>query len=293
MAKDFVKQHIVPKRYLDRFATPCKKGKKCIGVRINDGKEIKFFKTTTDRIGYVKNVYDVTDKEDQKHWEHYLANKFDYLYGNELSCILAKIALSNKCENVLDEIDKDTLSKIITSQILRHPKSIEYAFKKAMSIKEKTKEQFLPLIPEEHKESVIKAIDNFCSNKEEANSIFLNSVFNESRFNLYSGILKQKTWIIYQNAIPDIVPFTTSDNPVLVIDKASEKLGAFNVGLNSVDTLVFFPLSPTAAVQLVDESDWQKRYLKAMVGAFSKLSADAIYSGHYLFNGKPDAFCSC
>lgn len=29
---------------------------------------------------------------------------------------------------------------------------------------------------------------------------------------------------------------------------------------------------------------WQKRYLKAMVGAFSKLSADAIYSGYYLYD---------
>ena len=269
MSEEYVKQHIVPKRYLDRFATSNGKGKRYIGVRVNNGKGIKLFKTTTDRIGFVNNVYNVQDKIDEKYWEHFFAKEFDHLYGNELNRIIAKIVLSHKCDNILDEYDKDVLSRLITSQILRHPKNIDYIDQVFPRLKRQTKEILLEQVPKQHKEKVSSVIDNIKFTKMQSNDVYLSGVFKKERFELFCNMLKQKTWIIYQNAITNTVPFTTSDNPVLVIDKKSSDLGVFKVGINNENAVIFYPLSPSIAVQLVDKKEWTlgfldncKRYLK-------------------------------
>ena len=74
MAKDFTNQHIVPKRYLDRFGIKDRKTT-IIGTRILEKGEVKFFTTSTDNVGYIKNYYDVTDKDDPKYWEHFFAKE--------------------------------------------------------------------------------------------------------------------------------------------------------------------------------------------------------------------------
>ena len=73
MANDYTDQHIVPKRYLDRFGT---KGRKAtmIGTRMLKKGQVNFFIAATDDVGYIKNYYDVTDKDDSKYWEHFFAN---------------------------------------------------------------------------------------------------------------------------------------------------------------------------------------------------------------------------
>ena len=54
MAKDYVKQHIVPKRYLDRFGT--KDGEKTIiGTRIVSKGNVQFFTESTENVGYIVN----------------------------------------------------------------------------------------------------------------------------------------------------------------------------------------------------------------------------------------------
>ena len=80
MAKDFTNQHIVPKRYLDRFGIKDRKTT-IIGTRILEKGEVKFFTTSTDNVGYIKNYYDVTDKDDPKYWEHFFAKEIDTLCG--------------------------------------------------------------------------------------------------------------------------------------------------------------------------------------------------------------------
>jgi hypothetical protein len=32
----------------------------------------KFFINSNDNVGFIDNIYDVTDKSDPKYWEHYL-----------------------------------------------------------------------------------------------------------------------------------------------------------------------------------------------------------------------------
>lgn len=255
MAKAFVKQHIVPKRYLDRFATPTKKGKNLIGVRLDDGGKIKLFESTTDKVGFINNYYDVKEGEELKYWEHFFANRFDGLYGDELNKIISKVVLSQNSANILDDYDKEVLSKIIVSQLLRHPKNIGHIYKNFPDLKRRSKKILLNKIPKQLKPNVSHIIDNIEFTKKQSNDIYLNGVFDEIRFKVFCDVIKNKTWLIYQNSIPSRMPFTTSDNPVLVIEKGSDKLGVFNVGINNKDCIIFFPLSPTVAVQIMNPND--------------------------------------
>lgn len=110
MAKDYVKQHIVPKRYLDRFGT--KDGEKTIiGTRIVSKGNVQFFTESTENVGYIKNYYDVTDKDDPKYWEHYFAREIDTLCGRDMENIIAKATLFQKNAPVLLAHDKEVLSK--------------------------------------------------------------------------------------------------------------------------------------------------------------------------------------
>lgn len=83
MGKDYTDQHIVPKRYLDRFGVSDGK-RTMIGTRIVKKDEVKFFMDSTTNVGYIKNYYDVTDKDDPKYWEHFFAREIDALCGHDI-----------------------------------------------------------------------------------------------------------------------------------------------------------------------------------------------------------------
>lgn len=94
MAKDFTNQHIVPKRYMDRFGR--KDGKRTIiGTRITNKGNVKFFEDSTANVGYIKNYYDVTDKNDPKYWEHYFAREIDTMCGQAMENFITKTDLNS------------------------------------------------------------------------------------------------------------------------------------------------------------------------------------------------------
>lgn len=102
MAKDYTNQHIVPKRYLDRFGM--KDGKRTIiGTRIVNKGNVRFFTDSTVNVGYIKNYYDVTDKNNPKYWEHYFAREIDTLCGQDTENIIAKVTLSRPDTIVLPQ----------------------------------------------------------------------------------------------------------------------------------------------------------------------------------------------
>lgn len=136
MSEDYVKQHIVPKRYLDRFATS-NNGKFIIGVGMEKQGKTKLFPAATDKIGYIKNYYDVTDKEDPKYWEHYFANTVDSLCGTRLQNFISGVMLSSNNAIAISEEDKDFLARIIMAQIFRIPTGFEHIHKLYPAVKER------------------------------------------------------------------------------------------------------------------------------------------------------------
>ena len=159
MAKDYTNQHIVPKRYLDRFGR--KDGKRTIiGTRIVSKDNVRFFEDSTANVGYIKNYYDVTDKTDSKYWEHYFAREIDTLCGQAMENIIAQVTLSQKNTTVLSDQDKAVLSKVIVAQLMRVPESIDYVKnvlypRVSVQVKEDLISALPPAFVEKHMEQIM------------------------------------------------------------------------------------------------------------------------------------------
>ena len=250
MAKDFVKQHIVPKRYLDRFGV--KDGERTIiGTRLVSKGNVRFFTESTENVGYIKNYYDVTDKNDPKYWEHYFAREIDTLCGRDMENIIAKITLSQKDAVVLTDQEKEVLSKVIIAQLMRIPESIDYVKnvlypRVSTQVKEDMISALPPAFVEKHREQIMSTEFSEQDQKE----LMFNHSFEPANFDRYCKVLQDGVWVVYVNIHRDTVPFITSDNPVLVEGVGSNKTGMFRNGLANPTTCIFYPLTPGIAVAI-------------------------------------------
>ena len=250
MAKDYTNQHIVPKRYLDRFGT--KDGKRTIiGARIVDKGNVRFFTDSTVNVGYIKNYYDVTDKNDPKYWEHYFAREIDTLCGQDIENIIAKVTLSCPDTIVLSAHDKQVLSKLIIAQLMRIPESIDYVKtvlypRVSAQVKEDLVSTLPPVFVEKHREQIMNTEFPEQYQKE----LMLNHSFEPANFDRYCKMLQDGIWVVYVNTRRDTMPFLTSDNPVLVEGIGKTETGLFRNGLANPATCIFYPLSPGIAVAI-------------------------------------------
>ena len=247
MTKRFKKQHIVPKRYLDRFATEID-GKPIIGTRFIEKNKPLLFKKPTADVGYVKNFYDVSDKEDEKYWEHFFAHKFDSLYGTAMENIISAITLSRNNAIVLSDKDKETLAELMVAQMFREPDSVEHAKQICARILAQAKNELSLVLPGSLQQQPMKQIDNMGKNPKWAKEQFFNHLFKPENFAIYCALLKNGIWVVYVNSCRAELPFVTSDNPVLVEGIGKAEKGLFYNGLANPSTCFFYPLSPTIAV---------------------------------------------
>lgn len=250
MAKDYTNQHIVPKRYLDRFGT--KNGKRTIiGTRFANKGNVHFFTDSTENVGYIKNYYDVTDKNDPKYWEHYFAREIDTLCGQAMENIITKINLSLPNISVLSQHDKEVLSKLITAQLMRIPESIDYV-KNVLypRVSARVKEELISALPPAFVEKHWEQIMNMEFSEQDQKEFILNYSFEPVNFDRYCEVLQSGVWVVYVNMCRNTMPFLTSDNPVLVEGIGSKDTGMFRNGLANPATCIFYPLSPEIAVTI-------------------------------------------
>lgn len=250
MANAYTDQHIVPKRYLDRFGT---KGRKAtmIGTRMLKKGQVNFFIAATDDVGYIKDYYDVTDKDDPKYWEHFFANTIDTLCGRDMENIIAKVTLSQKNATVLSLPDKEALSRVIVAQLMRIPQSIDYVTRHIYpSVTKQVKQEVASLLPPFLLEKYGEQIRNIEFSKQYQKELVLNHAFEPKNFDRYCKILQNDFWIVYVTVLRDKMPFVTSDNPVLVEGIGKTETGLFSNGLVSPTTCIFYPLSPAIAVAI-------------------------------------------
>ena len=242
MAEQFVKQHIVPKRYLDRFTFE-KDGKPVIGVRLTTKDKPKFFTSPTEKVGYIKNFYDVTDRDDPKYWEHYLAREFDTLCGAPLENIIANITLLFP-KYRLTVSDKKTLSRIIISQLFRTPQCLERIYKIADESIGPFKKAYLSTFTKYERKQIEGVVNNILVPNQWKKEKLFNGVFSEENFAEVSEFLENNIWVVLYNTISESMPFVTSDNPVLLTEKNNKETGVFNVKFNSPTACLYFPLTP-------------------------------------------------
>ena len=253
MGKEYVNQHIVPKRYLDRFASQMD-DKRIIDTRLCTKGKVKFFLESTDSVGFIKNYYDVSDKEDPKYWEHFFANEIDSLCGKELNNIISTITMSRKGAAILTDSSKRILSKIIVAQLFRTPNSINYTFSIYPVVARKTKDNILSVLPSELLEKYKERINAVEMTKEQQKEQHLNYLFDPENFEKYCKIVRDRVWIVYVNIVRNNMPFVTCDNPVLIESIETNEIGLFKNGLANPATCIFYPITPSIAVARYSKS---------------------------------------
>lgn len=254
MGEAFRKQHIVPKVYLKRFAV--KSGKHyVIGTRLcKDNKPpVSFFQSEISDVGYRKNIYDTTEQDDPKYWEHYLNKEFETLYDAPLERIISKIALASKNTEILDTADIQILSKIVFSQIVRVPDYLEPQINLSRATADSYKESIFKEFPNLNN-NIKQRIKQKYSTDNELKNFVLDGTFNPQRVSTYCDVLYNKTWIVLYNGIRESTPFVTSDNPVLLLDSAKNVVKLTEIGLISEKLIIYFPITPSILIGIYPKS---------------------------------------
>ena len=248
MGKDYTKQHIVPQRYLDRFGT--KDGKRTIiGTRIVVNGEPRLFPESTANVGYIKNYYDVTDKNDPKYWEHFFAKQIDSLCGQNMESLIGKINLTQDGIPVLTAQDKEMLSRVIVAQLMRIPANVDYVKNTIYPrISKRIKKDLTSMLPDFLVEKYGEQIQNTELPEQYQKEVILNHAFEPDNFDRYCDVLRGNIWSVFVNKRSNTMPFFTSDNPVIVEGYGKTGTGLFHHGLASPTTCIYYPLTPSIAV---------------------------------------------
>ena len=296
MAKQFVNQHIVPKRYLDRFASKVD-GKYIIGTRYYEKKQPKLFRASTADVGYIKNFYDVTDRDDPKYWEHFFAREIDSLCGREMDNLISTITLSQYDVPVLSEHYKQVLSKVTVAQMMRVPSSVAYIKEIYPRIEKAVKDSVIAAIPDSLMAKYKPKIQNIKLDEQWQKEQFFNHSFAPENFDRYCSLMQDRIWVVYVNTQRDNMPFATSDNPVLVEGVGKKELGLFHNGLANPSTCIFSPISPTIAVAsysragimsvVADELDGRKFFLGELKYIMDKNIKIMEQAHHHSFIPQP------
>lgn len=296
MAKQFVNQHIVPKRYLDRFASKVD-GKYIIGTRYYEKKQPKLFRASTADVGYIKNFYDVTDRDDPKYWEHFFAREIDSLCGREMDNLISTITLSQYDVPVLSEHYKQVLSKVTVAQMMRVPSGVAYIKEIYPRIEKAVKDSVIAAIPDSLMAKYKPKIQNIKLDEQWQKEQFFNHSFAPENFDRYCSLMQDRIWVVYVNTQRDNMPFATSDNPVLVEGVGKKELGLFHNGLANPSTCIFYPISPTIAVAsysragimsvVADELDGRKFFLGELKYIMDKNIKIMEQAHHHSFIPQP------
>lgn len=245
---EYTNQHFVPKSYLNRFATKAAKERYRIGVVPKNGKP---FINSTDNIGYIKYLYDITFLEDKKAWEHFYNNAIEGPCDKAIDDLLTRINKSTPSTFQLTALDKIYLSLFIITLTTRVPSFIDYwqknrSYELFNNVKSKFIEENKPIL----NESMIEIINGVNFSEEEIKHMILSNVNNPANIEKYCKILFYRKWCVcYNNNYLDI-PFITSDNPVVFINYKEEKINPTQYGIDRNDTDIYFPLTPKISLLL-------------------------------------------
>ena len=249
---EYEKQHIVPQAYLNRFGTKGRK-KYRIGVFQKDAGQgtVKEFCNSVDNVGYIRNYYDVSCRDDVKHWEHYYANNLEPLYGDRLGSIISSITLANRENYYLSREDQFNLATMMSAQILRFPPLIDRWSHEAKKMFPGIKNNLL----RSHESSITKKdkqrLHSFQFPSDFYKDLVLGVATNQKRLEYYSEVLLSRIWCVFYNSTD--IPFMTSDNPVVLCELGKGKPIYENYGIANVDTTIYYPLSPKIMLQLFSD----------------------------------------
>ncbi|MCB4928455.1 DUF4238 domain-containing protein [Streptococcus mutans] len=287
MVEDNTRQHIIPQVYLKWFGQKNKKGNYYVKVTLKSND--KTFTKSIREVGYKRNYYNVSQRKDDKHWEKYFSQNIEPFYGDPLRNIITKIMLTsdNYKAEVLTKEDKKILSKLIVFQLLRTPIFLNRQLNKADYISNESKKELLLKFGQQLNNRSKKELLNVKMSQDEAKDIALETISNDQLLEIVSDVLIGKIWCIYLNKAS--TSFVTSDNPVIMYNCVSKKIGYDGIGRN--DTFIYFPLTSYILIQLIPDISLTQVYKSVdgilqyitdikfinSVNNFQKRNSDEIY----------------
>ena len=162
--------------------------------------------------------------------------------------IISAATLGNNNSAVLTDHAIEVLAKIIVAQMMRIPSSFDYVKGIYPRIEKEVKERALSIIPTSLMSKYESKIKEISLDEQWQKEQFLNHSFDPINFDRYCRLLQDRIWVVYVNTLRTVIPFVTSDNPVLVEGVGTSEIGLFRNGLANPATCIFYPLSPAIAV---------------------------------------------
>lgn len=242
------KQHIVPTRYLERFAkrNTYNDGYH-IGLRQERENRILLEIVSVNDVAFKKNYYDIPSRDDPKYWEHYFATKIEPLYGNALDKIISKIYMTIPGRSAITVEDKLILGKIISFQIMRVPDFLDKQIEKGVEIGK----ELIDIVCNKFKyilsNEKIEAVKNLDMEKYVSKDITLGAISDENSLNRFSGVLSKKVWVFEINNTT--IPFLTSDNPVIIYNLKTNMFSGNGIGGSA--EIIFYPITEKLLLQIL------------------------------------------
>lgn len=252
MAKEYSKQHIVPQFYLNNFATNDRRHKIAVR-RVSHTNKVDFQIQSTREVGFIKNYYSVESEEDYAFYEKLISKSIEYPMNKLIKEILTNSVMLQEGENVLNERIIWELAKYISFQSLRVPAFYGEQLKKSSSIIKKTKQQMLKSLYY-YPDDIKRVVELINFNKDDYKRILLDTITNDEVLSyLADYLVKSHEWFAYINKRAMVFPFVTSDNPVVISNFVSGKVGIEN-GIARSDTSILFPVSQKVMIQALPKA---------------------------------------
>ncbi len=247
--------HYVPQGYLRFFAAEKNHG--TYQVLVYDKRTKKSYPTNISNIAQEHNFNRIEDSpiaksyalDDPLHYE----KKYTPLVEGTLPQIIRNLTsacyLSVPNTPVISDSMKEKVSRIISTQLLRTPIAREqikeigrrpYEYTVA-SIRSKIMNISLP----ERKAAQLDILNSIAYTDNLIKPIALDIITSEEHLSRYEQVLcKNHIWVIYRNNSYKSISFFTSDNPVIMINTMTEKLGFDSNALDVPSTVIAFPITP-------------------------------------------------
>lgn len=234
----YVDQHIVPKSYLNRFATLGRNNKTYrIGVR---QKDLTHYIDSTDHVGYIKKYYDDDSCDDIKKWEHFYDKEIEVPLSKVINKLITGLTLSNYTEGFLTTEDRRVLSRFFYTQFVRVPQFIDCQITNC-------KEILLPSIKQKclmrFGAKYAEVINKVRIDDKDIKHLTLDYLNDNEQLERFSRLLLDKPWIVYINGCRDFLPFITSDNPIVLSNIISHSNSRTDNGLGNRETIIFCPIN--------------------------------------------------
>ncbi len=245
MGRETRKEHIVPQAHIRNFSY---KNKKTNKVYVLDKNKENPYPSSVDDVACQRDFYEVDDKE-TNYWEKWygkIEQNIPMIYNSII--INSKFAVKNG--KVISNYLKKELSLIIISQLLRTEVSKEHFTKMGLDITrnmiDKVEHELQGLLSGKHYE----ILDKYRENKDFVYSVALEHWNSKKFIRKAQNILMNKVWIIHKNLNYKNVPFVSSDNPVILYNFYTKKLGFEHNGLLKDGTIIYYPINKELLVAI-------------------------------------------